>query len=156
MHGSAWNIMLWLLYDCHLTLARLWQDLTRHSHDHTWISIFTECHVSQGPLMKRNLASVTGHLATWRKGRLSHIPKYDNFGHYRASSDKIPVLSHLSARLTKWEFCQACHSHMWVTNWSKLYSISTLYLHPKFINVSHLCTEAETWVITLHRFIFVY
>ena len=42
MHVNAWNIMLWLLYDCRLTLARLWQDLTRHSHDCTWISIFTE------------------------------------------------------------------------------------------------------------------
>ena len=26
------------------------------------------------------------------------------------------------ARLTKWKFHQACHSHIWVTNWSKLYS----------------------------------
>jgi hypothetical protein len=27
------------------------------------------------------------------------------------------------AQVTKWKFRQACHSHTWVTNWSKLYSI---------------------------------
>jgi hypothetical protein len=50
-------------------------------------------HASQSPLTKRNLASVTGHFTAWRKSRLSHLPKYDNFGYYLVSSDEISPLS---------------------------------------------------------------
>jgi len=50
-------------------------------------------HTSQSPLTKRNLVSVTGHLAAWRKDCLSHLSKYGNFGYYRVSSDEISPLS---------------------------------------------------------------
>jgi hypothetical protein len=70
-------------------------------------------HMSQGPLTKRNLVSVTGHLAAWWKGRLSHIPKYGNFGYYWVLSDEISPLSQPASQVDEMKISSGVsQSHM--------------------------------------------